>query len=370
MATNLNEALEPDEGAVPASGDDPQNTVDDYSDDDIDHAALREAEAALEAEEKDDDVADGPEADAATPAQQNDDDAEQGDKGEKDQKDVIMVPKQRLDQEARARRQAEAAAIGHQAQVNLLTDLIQKGHINAGALQSNGAQEEPPATPQERVADLQRQQREIAKKYQEGEIDLDEHVEQNQQLDNQIFEARQEIMSSDRASDDKPPVDLALQERTREIEEQHPVLNHVSREDLEYLKPIVLGKMGAEGIEMGTPASTLELRRRIAEMASSVYADRIPEEQRKPPPQTEQPQDGKQPNGQQESRQPKADVDPQQRIDKLNLSRQQPPDIHQADGNNNSGLENLTEERILSMTTEEIENLPEALLDRIEEKGL
>ncbi len=173
-----------------------------------------------------------------------------------------------------------------------------------------------------------------------------------------------------------------MTERTDEIAEQYPIVQHLTKDHLEPLAKIAVATMDFEGKAYNSrdPSSVLDLRNRIAKMADQAYEmDGVPSPSRQSPTATPTPaQPGAQPAappGDQPAAQPAAATPPgavtaAQRQAKLELAARQPVPLTGVPGTGQGGIDGMTEEDFVALSTEEIAALPVETLDRIAEQGI
>lgn len=375
---------------TPATTPDPQIEEPRFPDDDPDVLALKAAEEELAAEEKGEDpkTAEPSAADKdAIPAQAaapgTTPDPEPGPDPES-----ITIPKARFDEVLARSREAQIENIRKDAENKTLRDLIDRGVIQPHQVPGGTPAIQPevkPLTTAERVTGLRGQQQGLAADFEGGKIGASDWEKQRQDIDDQILELR---ISESRGTDPAPgpqTEDLLLSERTDKIADDYPIVQHLTKEHLEPLAKIAVATMDFEGKAYNpqNPASVLDLRTRIAKMADQAYEmDGVASPSRNPPTATPTPAEpGATPTaqpaatpGQPAAAQPAAATDPvtaAQREAKLALAARQPvPITGVPGGGQGGGVDGMTEEEFVALTTEEIEALPAETLDRIAAQGI
>lgn len=278
--------------------------------------------------------------------------------------ETIMVPKARFDKVNRTAHELARRLERTEGERDALKDLANGKGQGAQASQPAAA---PEQTPEQRIAALRAEQKGLAKKFGEGEIDADEWEDQRQALDDQIWSIRESGLKAQPAQG-KTGSDLYLDEKTAEIEANHPVLQTLTSEDLYYPTKYAMVWMEQNGTPYtkGDPRSILQLREVTASFCDQFYGQKASQTPGAQTPQTPAaPANGKG-NGQQ----PQIAVTPEQRAAKLALAARHPPNLMQSPGTKQGGEAGLTPEHFANMSEDEIAALPQEVRDRIEQQGL
>lgn len=375
--TEAAEALKEPVAPTPSPPPTPPVSAPEIADDDPDMVALKAAEAELEAEEKGEKppgqaeplAADKGALPPALPAEA----APEGTKPAKEPEpaEQITIPKARFDQVRERARDAQIAAIEAKAESKTLRDLLERGVIQPHQLPGGAPPAQAPApTIPEQVSTLREQQRALATDFEGGRIGAAEWEKQRQDVDDKILELRLNERQAQPAQNE----DLLLTERTDAIVVQYPILEHLTKAHLDPLGKIAVATMEFEGktYNSNDPSSVLDLRQRIAKMADQAYEI---EGVASPSRQTQAPatEPAQAPAAAPTASTPapaQPGVTPEQRKAKLDLAAQQPPSLTSAPGSTTGGLDGLTEESFLAMSTEEVAQLPTEVLDRIAAQGL
>lgn len=228
---------------------------------DADEKALAEAEAELAAEEeaaKGTAVVEQPTTEqsaATTPAAP-----------------TPVVPIERLNHETTKRRTAEEDAAYWRGKAEALEA------ANRGAAPAAPATEVP-KTPGEQIKDLRAKELTDAEAYNAGDIDVVEFTKRRAAIDDQIADIRSQAaihVATERAT--SPQTSEWLASETARIEQEFPVLAHVSQEELQPLSEIAKAEMKRDGTPFNgrSRESILELRQRTAELADHNFAHRLP----------------------------------------------------------------------------------------------
>ncbi len=359
-----------------------------FQDNDPDVLALKAAEEELEAEEKGVD----PNATEPSPADKDAIPAKAAAPGATpepepdpvpDPDEKITIPKARFDEVLARSREAQIEVIRKDAENKTLRDLIDRGVIQPHQVPGGTPAQTPEPTPPtttERVTGMRGEQQSLAAEFEAGRISATDWEKQRQGIDDQILELR---ISESRASDPAAgpqTEDLLLTERTDKIASDYPIVQHLTKEHLTPLAKIAVATMDFEGKAYNAqdPTSVLDLRTRIAKMADQAYEmDGIYSPSRQTPTATTtlvEPvatpaaQPGATP-----AVQPAAAPGPvtaAQRQAKLNLAARQPAPLTSVPGTGQGGVDGMTEDEFVALSTEAIEALPKETLDRIAAQGI
>ena len=350
------------------------------ADDDPDMIALKAAEAELEAEEKGIDpgkpaeptAADKGALPAPVPAPGAPVEPAGKEPTAPDEPEQITIPKARFDQVRERARDAQIAQLKAESRADTLQDLIERGVIQPHQVPPGTAGAEVPKTIPEQVTAIRDQQKNLAAEFEAGRLGAQDWEGKRQALDDQVLELR---LSEHQAP--QPTEDLLLSERTDALIKDYPILDHLTAEQLTPVKNIAMEHMILSGTpyEPNSPSSLLDLRQRVATLADQAWhmegvhspsrdpkAPATPAQPAATPPAT--PLTAATPAPEQPG------VTAAERKAKLDLAAQQPPTLTSAPGTTIGGIDALTEETFLKMTTEEVAALPPEVLDRIEKQGL
>lgn len=348
--------------APPPKADDAPATQ--QSDDPAD-VELREALAALEAE-KNPKSADTTQTQAATEPPKEITEAIPPVANKEADKTPVMIPKARLDEVLKERDEAKATASYFKGVVDARKEMAQ-----APAPAQTQTQTEPVKTIPELLNDINALKLDYAKKYDEGEMTATEWMSRNIELDNQAATIRSEAskIENERLRKDavaearREAMAESLVEHASQQDVAHPSLLEVKSEDhWAFLRSEAARTLSEQGIKLvaDDTRSTKIFREQIARLAD-VY---VPIWTGKPLPQTVQTTSQGAP--QQTQKSGKTTTIAEQRMAKINLSHQQPPDS----GNlGSTGVKTeLTDAQISRMSDDEIAGLPDATRARV--KGI
>lgn len=280
-----------------------------------------------------------------------------------DKKQPIMIPKARLDEVLRRNEELAHTASYYKG----LADANKERSSVAQPDQSKPA--EPVKTIKELLTEIDTQQLELAKKYDDGELTAAQWTAERLKLENQaatirIEEVRIEgerLRNETKAEARKEAMELSLEEHAAKLDKGHPGLTLMPADDNHPMWGLLAEKakekLAADGVTLvkGDARSTMIWRETLAELADK-YA----------PIWTEKPLPGK---ASTPPTPPPGDKKPSladKRLEKIQLSHQQPPDSSKL---GSSGVRpELTEAQILAMSDDDLASLPEATRARI--KGL
>lgn len=260
-ATSPTQQQDQNQGAQPA----PNAAATPPANEDPADRELREAQEALKAaNEGGAPAAAQPEVSEPAAAQQPGTPAAEGQSGGKA---PATVPVAVARAERAARQKAEQEAAYWKGVADVLNH--QKGG-QAGQPGQTAADSTPELTPQERLDQIRQQRVAIADKYDNGEIKTREWEERRLALEDEERQVRESLSKPQAAS--APPVDLTLEERTRTLETDYPIITKLTAEDLQPLAAIAYREAAKEGKPIQPGAlGTLELRTRVAQIATRVY---------------------------------------------------------------------------------------------------
>ena len=239
-------------------------------------------------------------------------------------KKPIFIPKERLDQEARRAREAEAAAA------------YWKGQADALKTTGTAQPQRQTATPEQQISRIEADLVAKAEQFDNGQMTLRAFKE---------FEIKANAaLSQLRALPQGAPVptsDMRLQELTEQLLVDFPILAELKAEDVEPLEPRARRELQAEGAVLrNDPQSAYQIRRRVAELAQRIHGGPVAQAR---------------PGASQASEAIKS---------KVALAQKMPPDINRLGGSTQvADLE--SPQRILTLDPDEIAALPEATLRRL-----
>lgn len=340
--------------------------------DDVDEIELREARAALKAEQTGSSVppalpAETPDPAAALPKPAAAKDpaslpaaapAAAGD----DEKP--MIPKARLDEVLRKAEEARNAAAYWQGIAEARKDMPGQSHAKPSPTDTPAP---PSPTIPQLLTAIDTQRVALATKYDAGEIDAVEWEKQRSALDNQAHEIRLEqirlenltLKSETLAEAQKVAMQQSLDENAAALDRAHPALFDVKSEDhWAFLRSEAARTLANEGFVLRQHDLTSQkvFHERIASLAD-LY---VPIWTGKPLPVVTKP--GSSPAPAVPAPVPSSKI-ADQRQRKIDLAHQQPPDSAQL-GSSGTKPE-LSEANILSMSDDEIANLPAATRARM-----
>lgn len=391
----------PDAGAAPEEQEEGKPVNGEAEEDepadpnDPDAIEMREAEAELKAEEKGKDgTGDGeePAGEKAKPeeptpstgepeaaaAQETAGEPGKGEPERQGPDEQNMVPQARVNEITRQRNDAVLTAARLQGQNEAMRAMMEKGTAGPDGKE---LPQGPAATPEERIATIREQKAESTRKYEEGELSAVEWQKEQDGFEDQVFAVRQE-QSQAASAGSQAPAGQADQPRARDpyveslmdgLEAKHPYSAVISTKlDWAIIESKAYETLKSDGVELikGDSQSTLQLRTRMAEL-SDVWgptmtgktleeAKTIQASKSKSPKSTPV-KDGPAAPAQKPGELSEA---AKARKAKLDLAKTIAPDVDNL-GGANSGTELPSDERILSMTEDEIAALPPAALKHL-----
>lgn len=133
----------------------------------------------------------------------------------------------------------------------------------------------PVETPEEQIAARRKAQQALAQQFDSATITAAAWEAERQKLEDEIANIRLQAVQPAQAAPVQPPADLTLEHHSQQLAVQYPVLNLLQSEDLEPLVAIAYQQAAREGrpIQNGTATGTLDLRTRVAKIATTTYAD-------------------------------------------------------------------------------------------------
>jgi hypothetical protein len=275
----------------------------------------------------------------------------------------VMVPKARLDQEARARRTAEQLADYRAAEIEALRNGA--GTPPAPATAPQGASTTPVS---EQINARQAEVLDAARKYDAGEITSEELVRTQQAADAAIAELRFAAFQAPQQAAAQPGIadQIVLQTQLQTLEAQHPYTRALDSRQAQLLANIARTEAAAAGQPYGsTAADTMNLRAHVAAL-SDLYGPRWgltlpPGAQAPAAPQSRQQAQQPRPTGAQA---PAMSAEAQARLAAMDRAAGLPPDTAAIGAAGMTG-DDITEARIATMSDEEIGALPAAVRNRI-----
>jgi hypothetical protein len=226
---------------------------------------------------------------------------------------------------------------------------------------AEGAETQDPPDPyKERIATARQRVSEAAKKYDDGDMTLQEYEKIRGETDDEIFEARQEQSALAATSRTQQPTtafsdEVILDNHAAKLEQDHPSLQHATDADIEALTDMARTHFKRIGKPIGVgPRDTMRLRQGVA-----ILADRfIPvwnHEARaalaaSKPSRTTSP-------GRKPAQQPNLSPDAKARLDKITAAQEHPPDTRNM-GRSQGTKNEITEDDINRMSEDEIAALP------------
>lgn len=266
----------------------------------------------------------------------------------------VMIPKGRFDEATTKLQRERDEALQREA--------FLAGQIEAmKALQQQGGQPDKPAAQQPQARTVDQIQQEIeanASKFDNGEITYAEMKKIERQLERE--ERELSAPANPAAATSMEGDKLYLDTLTAQIEKDHPYITLIqSPTDFEFLKRKAAESLAAENWKNpGGDMGSYQYRLRIAEMATQ-YGEMLTGTKLTPKP--GQPA----PSGQPAQRSPQAAA----REAKLDLAAGMPPDIARMGTAGDGTGGQLTEAQLMSMSDDEIANLPTATRSRLRERG-
>lgn len=337
-------------------------TEDDPLIEDADDLALAEARAAVAAEEaaergEEPDETE-PEPGKEPPQEAGEDgqdkpaepEADGGDKpgkgGEPDGKASPMIPKARFDEI-----NSENARLREQL-------AYQHGVMEAtkGQAAGNTPPAEAPKSPEERLAEVRQQKLELAAKYDEGEMSFAELTAETDKLVDQEDAIRAERLEPKETASQPAQSggdDLYLEDRTQQLEENHPYARLITaKADWDFITAKSVEELQSDGVTLSNDArGDMVLRERMAKLTDrygpALTGKDLPKS-----------------NGQTQTNEPGGlSQVAAARKEKLALAGTHPPDLSNS-GSPGTATE-YTDEKLGSMTMEEIAELPQSTRDRL-----
>lgn len=329
---------------------------------DVDDIALAEARAAVEAEEagdagKDDDdqpkAGEDPPEDPdkaavetppAEPEKDGDDKPAEGPPAN-DNQPAPMIPKARFDEV-----NTENARLREQ-------NAYFKGLADARQTQPAGDTPAvaPPKSPEDRIAELRQQKVAFAQKFDDGEKTFAEVTAETDKLNDQEHAIREEQLRGNQtpAQPGTSGNELYLEEKTRDLESQHPYAKEIkSQDDWDFITKKAMAEFHAEGVTLPDDArGDLMLRERMATLTDR-YGPMLTGKDLSKPSDDGKPETPGGPSGLADARK-----------DKLALADKHPPDLSTS-GAPGTPTE-YTDEKIAGMSEDDIGELPQSVRDRL-----
>lgn len=224
-------------------------------------------------------------------------------------------------------------------------------------------------TPEQQLAAVRQQKLDLATQVDDGKLTTKEYEEQRQKLEDAEWAIREQTLTAKtapRAQESNLSSDLYLEERTAQLERDHPYTALIeSEEHWDFLAREAARQLAAEGVTFAKgnlpPAQAFQLRARISELTDiygPIWTGKQVELPKKPgaqPAASAQPAAQGKPNG----LSPQA----QARAAKLEQAREAPPDLT-AVGTTGNTAGDVSLAAIESMSDDEIAALPKGVRDR------
>ena len=267
--------------------------------------------------------------------------------GQPEGKASPMIPKPRFDEI-----NAENARLREQ----LAYEKGVREALQGQAARPDGQQQpaEAPKSPEERLTEVRQQKRDLATKYDEGEMSYAELTAEMDKLADQEDAIRAE--RSQPQGQNAPAntgTDLYLEERTAQLEQQHPYAQEIkSKADWDFITRKAVEELQGEGVALTDDArGDLILRERMAQLTDRYGPMLTGKELSKTT--------GQQPTNPNGGLSAQAEA----RKQKLGLADKQPPNLTNS-GNPGTPTE-YTEEKLGNMSLEDIAELPQSTRDRL-----
>lgn len=274
VATDQNQVEDEDTGTQGEHHADPTVAEDEHLD--PEEVALRDAEAAAEAAEqaaagegKEEEGKPGEEA-GTDELQEAIQKGSEEEGGEKDPPQTVPVAAVVSERQARQAAERENA---------YLKGLLAGRDYERQNAQEKETQQEQQPTPEEELATIEQERLKIAEQYDDGGISAKEWEMQRQELARREREILNQQTQEQQQPAEQQPVqqqsDLALEEHLKQLVQNYPILNELSQDDMESLKPLAYAQAKREGnpIQNGTAFGTKDLRERIAKLAVQFYGE-------------------------------------------------------------------------------------------------
>ena len=281
----------------------------------------------------------------------------------------VMIPKQRLDQEAERRRLAEETASYHAAEAEALRARLaamanpqQPGAPAPGQpAAQQPAPQQPTPSPVELIAAQRQRAREAARQFDQGEITAEQLEDVRAQVDDAVAEIRSRQSQPQTQTVESVADALIMQRQLQGLYAQHPYSSVLSPQQATFLANVARQEAAAAGRPYGTtPADTMALRAHVASL-SDQFGPRWGLKPAAQPQQAQQP--ATQPNTTRPGTQPKPlTQEAQARLSAMDKAAGLPPDTA-ALGAAAAG-DQFSPERIESMSDDEIAALPAAVRNR------
>lgn len=333
--------INPDDRQPPAEGQQPPPPA---VSDDPDEQAVRDAVAAVEAEENA--ARAGTEGEPGQPKEQA-----QGQQQQEQPVETPMIPKPRFDEVAERARQAEQHAAYWRG--------VAEARQQPGQPGQPAQQQQPQATPEQRIAEFDKQIDALSTKFDNGEITMAELRRQERELQRQQEAVRTASQQAPQQSQPRQANDdLFLESKTAQLEQAHPWIKVFEAVGTDahwgLLKAEAIDNLTKQGIDPRQGNwGRLQLRTEIARLADeygpSLVAERAKAQGIALPGQSqEQP-------AQNQQRQPSPAAAARQT--KLQMQEQSPPDLTAMRGG--GGDPNIvTETQVTTMSEDELDALP------------
>ena len=248
---------------------------------------------------------------------------------------------------------------------------VAEGRSAGAAPDATKPNEAKPLTPEQQLAAIRVQKQDLATQVDDGKLTTKEWEEKRQQLDDAEWAIREQILAAKQApqaQESSPSSDLYLEEKTVQLERDHPYAAHITEDaHWDFLAREAARQLTVEGVKFakGTlpPAQSLQLRTRISELKDTygpIWTGlqlELPKKAGAAPAASVQPAaDGTKPSG--------LSQQAQARATKLEQAREAPPDLT-AIGNTGNVAGDVSPAAVAMMSDEEIAGMPKGMRDKL-----
>ncbi len=152
-----------------------------------------------------------------------------------------------------------------------------RGQMDA-RMHATGAPATPAApvlTPEEQVKAKREEQKALAGQFDAAKITASAWEEQRQKIEDEIAEIRSKNAQQAAPAAPAMQTDLTLEQHSQQLTKDYPVLSLLGQADIEPLVALAYAQAERAGtpIQRGTAIGTLDLRTRVAKLATQTYAD-------------------------------------------------------------------------------------------------
>lgn len=159
-----------------------------------------------------------------------------------------------------------------------------QGQVMALSKIATAKPNEAPKEPvKDRLVEIKGQQKALAKQVDAGEMTIEDYEDKRAVLEEEVFEIRLERKQPKQQQQQTAPTeDLYLAEQTAKLAQNYQFLNELTEEDMAPFYDLAIRQAAREGVRLVGASGTLELRKRMVELAAKVYQPEAKKEAAKP----------------------------------------------------------------------------------------